>query len=430
MKLELRQAFVRDVQWGEKTQMKEGVLFIDKADALSLLAEEKRFTHLDMDLARPGESVRIIPVKDVIEPRCKLEGKGECFPGFIGGSETVGNGATLVLKGAAVVTVGPIVSIQEGLVDMSGPGTEYNPYGATCNVCLLVQPAAGIEKKEYETALREAGIRLAWYIADKCRDAAIDRSDVYEMADSVEGKAAECGSNLPRFVYVCQAISQGLLHDTFLYGVDVKQILPTLVQPQEIMDGAMISANCVSACDKQNTFHHQNNPVVMELCKRHGKDLNFLGVIVTTEMMTLVGKIRSSEYTVKLAQMLGAQVAIITEEGCGNPDTDICMNAKNLELAGIKTVVIGNEVAGQNGASQGLADVTPEMNAYVSCGNINELVELPPMKKIIGDIRAIANVSGGDEKSIGSDGTIVCEIQSIIGSTNELGCSKIGCEWI
>jgi glycine reductase len=106
------------------------------------------------------------------------------------------------------------------------------------------------------------------------------------------------------------------------------------------------------------------------------------------------------------------------------------MNAKNLELAGIKTVVIANEVAGQNGASQGLADVTPEMNAYVSCGNINELVELPPMKKIIGDIRAIANVSGGDEKSIRSDGSIVCEIQSIIGSTNELGCSKIGCEWI
>ena len=32
------------------------------------------------------------------------------------------------------------------------------------------------------------------------------------------------------------------------------------------------------------------------------------------------------------------------------------------------------QVAGQNGASQGLADVTPEMNAYVSCGNINELV--------------------------------------------------------
>lgn len=430
MRLELCQAFVKDVQWGNRTHLENGVLFVDKTEALGLFSEEKRFISVDLDLARPGESVRIIPVKDVIEPRCKLSGKGECFPGFVGGTETVGDGATLVLRGAAVVTVGPIVSIQEGLIDMSGPGTEYNPYGETCNVCMVVEPSKGLEKKEYETALRLAGIRLAWYLADKCRDAAIDETEVIEAADSIEGKVAECGSDLPRFVYVCQAISQGLLHDTFVYGVDVKEILPTLLQPQEIMDGAMISANCVSACDKQNTFHHQNNPVVMELCRRHGKDVNFLGVIVTTEMMTLVGKIRSAEFTTKLAKMIGSQVAIITEEGCGNPDSDICMNAKNLEMAGIRTVVIGNEVAGQNGASQGLADVVPEMDAYVSCGNINEVVVLPPMERVIGDIRAIANVSGGDEKSIRPDGSIACEIQSIIGSTNELGISKIGCEWI
>ena len=83
--------------------------------------------------------------------------------------------------------------------------------------------------------------------------------------------------------------------------------------------------------------------------------------------------------------------AIITEEGCGNPDTDICMNAKNLEEAGVRTVVIGNEVAGQDGSSQGLADVVREMDAYVSCGNINEVVVLPPMERVIGDIRAIAS---------------------------------------
>lgn len=430
MKLELCKAFVRDVQWGNRTCLEGGVLRVDRVSALALFAGEKRFSSVDLDLARPGESVRIIPVKDVIEPRCKLSGKGECFPGIIGGPETVGSGSTLVLKGAAVVTVGPIVSIQEGLIDMSGPATEYNPYGQTCNVCLVVQPAKGVEKAEYESALRLAGIRLAWYLADACRDARVDETEVVEAADSVEGKVAECGPGLPRFVYVCQAISQGLLHDTFLYGVDVKQILPTLLQPQEILDGAMVSANCVSACDKQNTFHHQNNPVVLELCRRHGKDLDFLGVIVTTEMMTLAGKIRSSEYTAKLARMLGAQVAIITEEGCGNPDTDICMNAKNLEEAGIRTVVIGNEVAGQDGSSQGLADVVPQMDAYVSCGNINEVVVLPPMERVIGDIRAIANVSGGDEKSIRPDGSIACEIQSIIGSTNELGISKIGCEWV
>ena len=429
MKLELYQAFVQDIGWGNLTELTGGTLTINRDELVELLMKDNRFTNVDLELARPGESVRIIPVKDVIEPRCKVDGKGECFPGFIGDPVTVGSGATLVLKGANVVTVGPIVSIQEGLIDMSGPATQYNPYGFTNNVCIIVTPAEGLEKKSYESALREAGLKAAWYIADKCRNAAIDNTLVYEMPDSIGEKNDEC-AGLPKFVYVCQAISQGLLHDTFLYGVDVKQILPTLVQPQEFMDGAVVSANCVSACDKQNTYHHQNNPVIEELCRRHGKDVNFLGVIVTTELMTLAGKIRSSEYTVKLAKMLGADVAVITEEGCGNPDTDICLNAKNLELAGIKTVVIGNEVAGQNGASQGLADVVPEMNAYVSCGNINELVTLPPMEKVIGSLKAITNVSGGDEGSIGSDGSITCEIQSIIGSTNELGCSKIGCEWI
>lgn len=429
MKLELRQAFVKDVQWGERTALVGGVLQVNKEEIKNLFADNPNFASVDFDMARPGESVRIIPVKDVIEPRCKLEGAGECFPGFIGEPTTVGNGATLVLKGANVITVGPIVSIQEGLVDMTGPGTEYNPYGFTCNLCMLVEPVPGLDKKHYETALREAGILLAWHLADRCRDADIDNVVLREMPDSIQEKIALCPS-LPKFVYVCQAISQGLLHDTFLYGVDVKQILPTLVQPQEIMDGAMISANCVSACDKQNTYHHLNNPVIEELCDRHGKDLCFLGVIVTTELMTLAGKVRSSDYVVKLARMIGADVAIITEEGCGNPDTDICLNAKNLERAGIKTVVIGNEVAGQNGSSQGLADVVPEMDAYVSCGNINELVTLPKMDRVIGDIRAIMNVSGGDEKSILEDGSVVCEIQSIIGSTNELGASKIGCEWV
>ena len=54
----------------------------------------------------PGESVRIIPVKDVVEPRWKIEGKGQVFPGMLSDVETVGEGKTLVLSGAAVVTDG------------------------------------------------------------------------------------------------------------------------------------------------------------------------------------------------------------------------------------------------------------------------------------------------------------------------------------
>ena len=31
------------------------------------------------------------------------------------------------------------------------------------------------------------------------------------------------------------------------------------------MDGAIVSGNCVSACDKNSTYVHQNNPVIRSL---------------------------------------------------------------------------------------------------------------------------------------------------------------------
>ncbi|MFR2690819.1 MAG: glycine/sarcosine/betaine reductase component B subunit [Enterocloster bolteae] len=46
--------------------------------------------------------------------------------------------------------------------------------------------------------------------------------------------------------------SQGLMHDTYVYGVDMKQSLPTIINPTETMDGAILSGNCVSACDKEH----------------------------------------------------------------------------------------------------------------------------------------------------------------------------------
>ena len=69
-----------------------------------------------------------------------------------------------------------------------------------------------------------------------------------------------------------------------LYGVDVKKILPTVLSPLEVMDGAITSGNCVSACDKNSTYVHQNNPVIADMLRRHGKDFNF----VTTDRKSVV----------------------------------------------------------------------------------------------------------------------------------------------
>jgi glycine reductase len=82
MKLKLGRINIKDIQFGELTKIESGVLYVNKEQILAAVADE-RLSSIDLDLARPGESVRIMPVKDVIEPRLKLEGSGGIFPGFI-----------------------------------------------------------------------------------------------------------------------------------------------------------------------------------------------------------------------------------------------------------------------------------------------------------------------------------------------------------
>ena len=219
--------------------------------------------------------------------------------------------------------------------------------------------------------------------------------------------------------------TQGLMHDTYVYGVDAKKIVPTLIYPTEVMDGAIVSGNCVSACDKNPTYNHLNNPIIEDLYERHGKDYNFVGVIITNENVTLSDKERSSNWTAKLVEYLGIDAVIISEEGFGNPDTDLMMNCKKITDKGVKTVVLTDEYAGRDGASQSLADADKSADAVVTAGNANEIIELPAMKKIIGDITPTDVIAGGFEGSLKDDGSIVAELQLIVGSTSEIGFNKL-----
>ncbi len=424
MRLELHKVKVKDVQWGSATCVKDGVLYVNKEEAKALIAEENRFARVDLELARPGESTRIIPVKDVVEPRVKLDRKGY-YPGFNNTAMgRCGEGKTLVLDGAAVVTCGPIVAFQEGFIDMSGPGAVYTPFSATQNVVLVVEPIKDLEQHQYEQVLREAGLKLGVYLADKCRDAKPDVVDVFEKGTVPEEK--EKHPNLPKVIYVCMNITQGLLHDTYVYGADIRPSLPTLLHPNEVLDGAMVSGNCVSACDKNSTYSHQNNPIIADMLKRHGRDFNFVTCIVTNENVTLADKRRSSTYATKLAAMLGLDGVVISEEGFGNPDADLVMNCWKAERLGIKTTLMTDEYAGQDGASQSLADSCPEGDACVTAGNANEVIVLPPMQKVIGYAEEANVIAGGWQGSLAEDGTITVELQAITGATSELGYTKLG----
>lgn len=419
LRLELGNIFIKDMQFGNDTKVENGTLYINKEELLQAVSGDERIKSIDFDIVRPGEEVRIIPVKDVVEPRVKVEGKGGIFPGFINKVDTVGSGRTHVLKGAAVVTTGKVVGFQEGIIDMCGEGAKYTPFSKTNNLVAVVEPKDGVHQHEHEEALRMIGFKAATYLGEAGRNVEPDEIKTYETLPILE--QVKQYPELPKVVYVYMLQTQGLLHDTYVYGVDAKKIIPTFIYPTEVFDGAIVSGNCVSACDKNPSYVHMNQPVITDLYDRHGKDFNFLGCIITNENVYLADKERSSNMTAKLVEYLGADAVIISEEGFGNPDADLVMNCNKITDKGIKTVLITDEYAGQDGCSQSLADSTPKADAVVTGGNANEVVTLPPMKKVIGHPEAANIIAGGYVGSLREDGSINAEIQVITGATSEVG---------
>ena len=76
MKLELGKVRIEDVQFGEVTKIENHVLYVNAKELEELVLEDDRLVSCRIELAHPGESCRITPVKDVMEPRIKMEGPG------------------------------------------------------------------------------------------------------------------------------------------------------------------------------------------------------------------------------------------------------------------------------------------------------------------------------------------------------------------
>src|SRR3989344_4327654 len=140
---------IHDIKFGKKTEIKDGVLVVKKREFLKKLWEEdKRIVKISSDIARPGDKTRIIPIKDVIEPRVKIKGK-------------TGEGLTIALKGISVITCGQIVGFQEGLLDMSGPGAELSSFSKLTNVVISARVAKDLTQHQHEEILRNLGLKAA-----------------------------------------------------------------------------------------------------------------------------------------------------------------------------------------------------------------------------------------------------------------------------
>src|SRR2546422_5601155 len=132
MRLEVGTIQIRDVEIGRATALTDHTLVIDPEELRILVLEDSHFADVQVHLVKPGESVRIIHVLDVVEPRFKVAGPGGVFPGFVSPALTVGEGRTHRLAGVAVAEVGAPVPgestvFRQRLIDMAGPGAGLSP---------------------------------------------------------------------------------------------------------------------------------------------------------------------------------------------------------------------------------------------------------------------------------------------------------------
>ena len=109
MKLELGYIDIHGIRFGDRNAVEDGILILNPGPLIEQVLADPHIRQAHLEIANPGESIRITPVKDVIEPRVKVEGPGGIFPGMVSKVDTVGSGRTHILRGMALVTVGRIV---------------------------------------------------------------------------------------------------------------------------------------------------------------------------------------------------------------------------------------------------------------------------------------------------------------------------------
>ena len=432
MRLEIGRFKVRDIVFGDKTSYCDGILTVDKEDALKCVHEDSHITDADLMIVHPGDMVRLCPVKESVEFRCKVSGGQGAYPGATSPLGQAGMGRTHVLEGVSVVSVGKHWGgFQDGLIDMGGAYQHHTIWGDMVNLVLVADTDEVEEQREQQKknhAVRWATMRLAEHVAECLRNLEPEAVDVYDLPP-LEERSAEVKA-LPSVVYVLQPQTQmeAMGYNTLIYGWDGNKMLPTFMHPNELLDGCMVSGSFMPSSSKISTYEFSTNPMLKKLYAAHGKTINFLGVIMSTLNPKMEEKVRCVQIAGQIAVALGAKAAVVAEEGYGNPDVDYTAMLTELERLGIKTVGISDEATGRDGASQPLVSMNSAENALVSTGNVSQLYELAPMQ-VIGELEALARDgnSGGWEGCIKADGSCVMENNGMFCANHISGYSKRTC---
>jgi glycine reductase complex component B subunit alpha and beta len=431
VRLELRWSRVDELTAAAATRLVGQRLEVDLDALRTMLAADARLTRVHLDLVHPGERCRIGRVFDVIAPRAKLDGAGhltvrdgpvqiEDFPGVLGGVAKAGHGVTLALDGIAVVATDQQADPVAGsltVIDMAGPNAALSAFARTHNLVISAWPVPGTGRSEYLAAVRLAALKAAVHLARTARDATPDRVEVFELPPSPRVPAEL--AHLPRVAYVFQIHSHQRptgVDEGILYGDPVRRMLPTIIHPNEVLDGAVLRGFMGR---NVTTYATQNHPMIRSLYAQHGRTLWFAGVVVTVAQATEPERVRSAFLAAGLvAHTLGADGAVLTKIGGGAPHVDMAQAAAQCEALGVKTTLVVEDMSTDGSAEGMLLFNFPGMDALVNVGCGQEALVLPAMERVVGADDLAPKLMGETRATYGT----------LCGAIEQVGATKVMAE--
>lgn len=419
MRLTLAFHPVSEIRFGAGTRLEGSVLIVDKDELCQLLLQDTRIETADFEIARPGESCRAGPVFDIVEPRAKEPGGNPDWPGVLGAPLTTGSGTTHVLQGVAVTSLreqspGESRGATGYILEMSGEAAAGSHYATLHHLIVVPHTKADLPAHSRHKAYRLAQLKVAVQLAHA---AFASRPASTEVLDNSFGHDR---ADLPRFAYVGQIFSRQRkpeAEESILYGADTDGMLPTLLHPNEWLDGAVLPSYHVSLGGAE-TYFYQNHPVISALYRRHqARELNFAGTVATVASADNFDRERTTRFAANLVKWaLKADAAVLTKYGGGVPHSDLSETARLLERDGIKTSVQVTDLARDHRVESALLFNYPEVDAIVCIGGNSTGWKLPPVARVIAANSGLAELLAGP-----------FEIDSlnVVGVANQQGASRL-----
>ncbi len=415
---------------GSGTRFANGRLILDPTEVAAMVEEDGRIRQAHVHVVQPGDDVRLVHVLDVVQPVARMNGRNQAvFPGILTPPEQVGMGPVLRMNGLKVTVLGVIPPVdsfltqQEGILEMSDRSADLSPLTREPHVVLDLAVDPDIEPMAAAEAYRNAALRVAKYIGEMAADH-ISAGDIPEAVEPVSDPARDSGRPL-RLIHICEVSSFGPLFDTLIIGRSARNMLPTLVSLHAMAGGAVVSADYHYAGQRNYTCYYQANPVEKAVVGVSPSGSEFLGTVVLPVGIDDTKKRAGAAFAAHLAELSGAEGAVITAVAGGNAHLDVMFAVRECERRDIPTVLSIVEMAGSTGADPGMVDTVPEANLMVSTGNREELIVLPPPGTVLGGANLL---DGPQDESGGEDATgeLRVPLRTIVASNNEMGAWRIG----